>query len=309
MKTYSRILRGVIGIILILGITGFYSCSEKFMVIKSPDQIPEARVLDNQPDVALVLGGGAFHGMAHVGVIKVLEDANIPIDLIIGTSAGSFVGAMYADFPYIDSLIPLVSSTTTGDVFDFSLFRSREGFISGKRLQKYLLKNLHHTKIEEFPVPFIAITTDLIKGETVALSKGQVAPSVNASCAIPGIFEPVKMYGTTFVDGGVLDNIATDIAREYHSKLIIAIDVMAGYDTAKVFNNFVEVFERAFQIATLPLKEQRLKLADVLISPDLIGMPLMSSRDNEKMYQAGIKAAEAALPDIIELLKEKGISR
>ena len=87
-----------------------------------------------------MLGGGAFHGMAHVGVIKVLEDNGVPIDLIVGTSAGSMVGALYADKPHIDKLLPLVEETKAKDVFDFSLFRSSEGFISGKKLQKYLLK-------------------------------------------------------------------------------------------------------------------------------------------------------------------------
>ena len=84
-----------------------YSCSKKFMVIDSPLLQPPARILKERPNVALVLGGGAFHGMAHAGVIKALEDAGIPIDLIVGTSAGSMVGALYADNPNIDDLIPV----------------------------------------------------------------------------------------------------------------------------------------------------------------------------------------------------------
>ena len=277
------------------------------MVVENPPVQPPARVLDKAPRVALVLGGGAFHGMAHVGVIQVLEHENIPIDLIVGTSAGSMVGALYADYPHIDSLIPLVNATTEKDVFDFSLFRSSEGFVSGKRLQSYLTEHLHHANIEDLPIPYVAVTTDMNHGTSIALAAGPIAPSVNASCAIPYIFEPVKMYGTVFSDGGVLDAVATDVAAAYKPYVIIAVDVMANYDTVPVFKNKKHVVLRAYSVAAHKLKEERLPLADVLISPDLAGMPLMSSKDNDKMFQAGIKAATDALPVIRKILIEKGI--
>ncbi len=283
------------------------SCSKKFMVVDSPLHQPPARVLTSQPNVALVLGGGAFHGMAHVGVIKVLEDEGIPIDLIVGASAGSMVGALYADNPNIDTLLPLVENTKAKDVFDFSLFRSKEGFVSGKRLQNYLLKYIRNKNIEDTQIPFIAMTTDIEQGKSVALKAGPIAPSVNASCAIPGIFEPVKMYGTTYVDGGIVDNVPCDIAKEYNSKIIIAVNIMA-FDTVAKLNNYTDVIQRAFLVATHNLTEQKLELADILISPDLKGIPLMSGKDNEKMYKLGIEAAKSALPEIKKLLAEKGIS-
>jgi NTE family protein len=284
-----------------------FACSKKFMVIENPPSQPPARVLESPPRVALVLGGGAFHGMAHVGVLQVLEHENIPIDLIVGTSAGSMVGALYADYPHIDSLVPLVNATTEKDVFDFSLFRSSEGFVSGKRLQSYLTEHLHHSTIEDLPIPYVAVTTDMMKGKIVALTAGPIAPSVNASCAIPYIFEPVKMYGTIFSDGGVLDAVATDVAAAYQPDVIIAVDVMADFDTVPVFKNKKHVVLRAYSVAAHKLKEERLPLADILISPDLKGMPLMSSKDNEKMFNAGIKAATDALPAIRKILIEKGI--
>lgn len=292
--------------IVLLSVT---ACARTFMLVDTPTQMPPPRKLEIVPKVALVLGGGAFHGMAHVGVLKVLEEENIPIDLIVGTSAGSMVGALYADYPYIDSLVPLVNKTTEKDVFDFSLFRSSEGFVSGKRLQSYLSKNLHHSNIEEFPIPFVAVTTDMMHGKTVALASGPVAPSVNASCAIPYIFEPVKMYGTIFSDGGVLDAVATDIARTYQPLVIIAVDVMAYFDTVPVFKNKDHVMVRAYSVASHKLKHERLPLADIVISPDLRGMPLMSSKDNDKMFQAGIKSAKEALPEMRKILSEKGIIR
>lgn len=286
-----------------------FSCSRKFMVVENPSTQPPARILEKPPRVALVLGGGAFHGTAHVGVIKVLAENNVPIDLIIGTSAGSLIGALYADFPEIDSLIPLVNETKASDVFDFSLFRSSEGFVSGKRLQRYLSEHLHHTNIEETPIPFIAVTTDLNHARSVALTSGPIAPSVNASCAIPFVFEPVKMYGTVFVDGGVLNNIAVDVAKSYNPLVILAVDVMADFDTMPEYKNKTEILQRSYVVASHILKEDDIHLADVLISPDLTGMPLMSSKENMKMFEAGIKAAQDAMPRIREILVEKGIIR
>ena len=276
------------------------------MVIESPAKQPPARVLESQPNVALVLGGGAFHGMAHVGVIKVLEDEGFPIDLIVGTSAGSMVGALYANKPHIDSLLHLVESTTAKDVFDFSLFRSREGFVSGKKLQKYLKENIEVSEIEETTIPFVAVTTDLEKGKSVALKAGPIGPSVNASCAIPGIFEPVKMYGTTYCDGGVMDGVPINIAKEYDPKIIIAIRIME-FDTVIELNNYKDVYKRAYTVAAHNLSQENFKYADMIIAPDLTGIPMMSGKDNEKLYKLGMEAGKAALPELKKLLIEKGI--
>lgn len=282
------------------------SCSRKFMVIDTPVLQPPPRVLKSSPNVALVLGGGAFHGMAHVGVIKVLEDAGIPIDLIVGTSAGSMVGALYADYPKIDSLIPLIKSTKAKDVFDFSLFRSSVGYVSGAKLQAYLNKQLHVSQIEDTQIPFVAVTTDIEKGESVALKAGPIAPSVNASCAIPGIFEPVKMYGTTFVDGGIINNIPVDIAQEYNPKYIIAVKIM-NFDTTIKIKNRQDVILRAYTVASHRANDELPARANILIAPNLDDIPLMSSNDNEKLYKLGMAAATEMLPEIIAELKKRGI--
>jgi len=307
----NHLLPAVAGIIFFLAILPVIliisSCSRQFMVVEEPMKMPPARTLENPPRVALVLGGGAFHGAAHAGVIKVLEDEHIPIELIVGTSAGSMVGALYADNPHIDALIPLVNDIKTNDVFDFSLFRSTEGYVSGKRLQEYLNRHLHVKNIEETEIPFVAVTTDMNRGRSVALSAGPIAPSVNASCAIPYIFEPVQMYGTLFSDGGIINNIATDVAKAYDPKVIIAVDVMASWDTTPEIKDKTQVLLRAFSIASRKLKKHNLRFADIIIVPDLAGMPLMNDKDNEKMFDAGISAARQSLPKIREILIKKGV--
>ncbi len=293
-------------LIISIIIIGVNSCSRKNIGIFIPPLQPEGRELPKQPNVALVLGGGAFHGMAHVGVIKVLEDNGIPIDLIVGTSAGSVVGVLYADLPNIDSLLPLMNATTTKDIFDFSLFRSNKSLVSGKRLQKYLFDNLGVTEIEKTKIPFVAVVTDIEKGTTVALKAGPIAPSVNASCAIPGIFEPVEMYGTTFIDGGILDNVPVDIAKEYQPKYIIAVDIMKLKDTVQL-NSYNSILKRTLSIMIHNLTDDRLVQADIIITPDLKGIPYMKSDDNEKLYQLGIEAANKALSEIKKELESRGI--
>ena len=281
-----------------------YSCSKKFMVIDSPLLQPPARVLKERPNVALVLGGGAFHGMAHAGVIKALEDAGIPIDLIVGTSAGSMVGALYADNPNIDDLIPLIKSTKAKDVFDFSL--SRVGFVSGKKLQRYMTNQLRATQIEDTQIPFVAVTTDIEKGKSVALRAGPISASVNASCAIPGVFEPVKMYGTTFVDGGVIDGVPVNIAKEYHPKYIIAVRIMQ-FDTIVALKNRKKVVLRAYDVASHYANEESISLANIIIQPNLKDLSLMGGKDNEKIYELGIIAAKEMLPEIRSELKKRNI--
>ena len=116
------------------------------------------------------------------------------------------------------------------------------------------------------------------------------------------------MYGTTFVDGGVLDAVPADIAKQYHPGLIIAVDVMANFNTSPPLENYKKVFERAYSVAAHAVKEQKIKVADIVISPDLTGIPLMSSKDNEKMYQAGLDAANEALPEILKMMEVRGIN-
>jgi len=114
------------------------------------------------------------------------------------------------------------------------------------------------------------------------------------------------MYGTTFVDGGVLDGIPSDIAKEYNPKIIIAVSIMA-FDTVVQLKNYTSVFIRAYTVASHNLTKEKLTCADIIIAPDLKGLPLMSGKENEKMYKLGIAATEESLPKIKKLLHEKGI--
>jgi len=271
-----------------------------------PQEPTPSRVFEKKPNVALVLGGGAFHGIAHVGVIKVLEDAGIPIDLIVGTSSGSLVGALYADKPYADSLLPLMASVSRKDLIDFSLFRSKTGVVSGKRLQEFVAEHIGISQIEKTKIPFIAVATDIDNGKSVAFSTGPIGPAINASCAIPGFFDPVKIYGTTYVDGGILNNIPVDFAKEFGAKYIIAVDIMPLKDSA-LYYNYKDVLLRALMVSIRKHGVDNLALADLVISPNLKGIPYMSTKDNQKTYEMGIEAAEKALDQIKKDMISRGI--
>lgn len=302
MKMNRSILLQLLFLILLSG-----GCSQKFMAITDPAVMPPARKLAHPPRVAVVLGGGAFRGIAHVGVLKVFEEEKIPIDLIIGTSAGSLIGAFYADNPHVDSLYPLINEAKAKKLFNISLTYSKLGFVSGENLQEFVSKHTSAKNIEETEIPFVAMSADLLKGESVVLASGPLAASVNASCAIPGIFVPVKMYGKILVDGGVINNVAADIAREYGAAVVIAVDVMNDFDTVPEIRNRKEVSKRVARISMRLLVRERMSKADVVIIPDMKGMPYLSDKYNQPMYDAGMKAAKEMMPKIRELLERRGV--
>lgn len=284
-----------------------FSCSPKIMVIKEPAVMPPARKLAAEPRVALALGGGAFHGAAHVGVLKAFAENNIHVDFIAGASAGSLVGALYCDNPDLKRLEALVVETKSSMVFDFSLLRSSMGFVSGAKLQKYVKANCSCENIEDTRIPFVAVTTDLVAGKTVPLASGPIAASVNASCAIPMVFEPVKMYGMTLVDGGVLDNVPVDICKSYNAKVVIGVDIMADIGTMDTIDTFLKVGYKSLLLSMIQNKEMKLTKADLVISPNLKNMPMMSSKQNRQIFDSGYVAAMRLMPRIKEILREKGI--
>lgn len=277
------------------------------MVIDSPKTMPPPRKLDKKPRVALVLGGGAFLGMAHLGALKVFEENNIPIDLIVGTSVGSFVGAMYANNPNSDSLRVLASKVKAEDIFNASMFNSTVGFVTGENLQEYINEHIKIKNIEDLKIPFVAITSDLISGKTIPLSSGPIAPSVNSSCAIPMIFEPVKMYGMVLVDGGVWNNVAVDIAKEYNPDVVIAINLMSVLPPGKAseIKTFIDVLRRGGQVNSINIGNRNANLADVVLNPKVDQFPPLSDQYDKQIYDAGYTAAKDKIEEIKKIISEK----
>ncbi|HUL59731.1 MAG TPA: patatin-like phospholipase family protein [Anaeromyxobacteraceae bacterium] len=264
-----------------------------------PRSLPQTSRDAARPRVALVLGGGAARGFAHVGVLHVLEDAGIPVDLIVGTSAGSLVGALYADGYGAPELERLSRDLDRDAFFDFSLAPALfgTGLARGARLERWVRDHLRSQRIEELAIPYAAVATDLDDGSVVVLDRGEVATAVRASSAVPGVFEPVQLGQRLLVDGGVVANLPVKVARARGADVVIAVDVTALSGKAKP-SSFVEVVMRAVIIMTHEGVEEAARAADVLVAPAVGDVDLLDFGAKDRAIAAGAAAAREKLPEI-----------
>jgi NTE family protein len=256
------------------------------------------------PRVALVLGGGGARGFAHVGVLRVLEEERVPVELVVGTSVGSLVGALYAGPTSGLALEQLAEELDRDDFFDFSLAPALfgTGLASGDRLERFVRERAGVERIEALRIPFAAIATDLDTGEPVVLRAGDVARAVRASCAIPGVFEPVELDGRLLVDGGVSRNLPVGIARALGADVVIAVDVSALSPGARPAN-FVEVILRAVNLVVHAGADEARRDADVLVAPAVGAVGFVDFDRRREAIAAGAEAARAALPRIREAVE------
>lgn len=257
------------------------------------------------PKIALVLGGGGARGLAHVGAIRVLEEAGVPVALVVGTSAGSLVGALYAHDPSAAALERATDGLGVDDFFDFSLGSAllgrRLGLAAGERLEAFVRARVGGVPVEQLPIPYAAVAADLGTGEPVVLRAGDVARAVRASCAIPGVFEPVEQGGRLLVDGGIASNLPVRIARELGADVVIAVDVSAVGGEPRP-RSFVEVFLRGVELAAHAEVARSRREADVLLAPDVRAVGFLEFDRKADAMAAGAAAARAALPRLREVV-------
>lgn len=259
--------------------------------------------------VALVLGGGGARAIAHLGVLEALEQNNIPIDLIVGTSGGSIIGALYADDPHVANIKQKAFNFKQADLLSFSLLSAidsthslKAGYIDGSKGEQFLIKNMKAKNFNQLKIPFVAVCTDIVKGATVPISSGVIAPAVRASYSIPGLFAPVEVYGMTLVDGGVTAPLGVEVAKKYSPKVLIAVDVSLPLDKRKV-GNMLELTYRALDITYNTLNEALGKQADILIKPELDGAGIFDDHKRNVLYKAGFDAAMKMMPEIKKRLR------
>ena len=258
-----------------------------------------------RPKVALVLGGGAARGFAHVGVIRILEQERIPVDLIVGTSVGSLIGAIYASDRNSFELEWTAFSLEKDQFFDYGIFNAFTGMgpAKGEKLEEFMKGKVAAKDFDQLKIPFAAVATDLNRGTRVVLDRGPVARAVRASCSIPGIFEPVKHQDKLLVDGGVVDNIPIDVAREKGADVVIAVDI-SGHITNFDITNVVDVVFQATNIMFNENVKSRKKDADVLIRPRVGDVGMLDFTQKKRCMQAGMDAAREALPEIKKKMEE-----
>lgn len=256
--------------------------------------------------VALALGAGSSRGFAHIGVLKVLESNKIPIHMIVGTSAGSFVGSLYAYGYNAFQLQKMSFSLEKGDIIDFTI--PDNGFIKGEKLEEFINTTMKNTPLEKLRIPFYAVATDIQSGQEVVFGKGNTGTAVRASCSVPGIFRPVKIEGRMYVDGGVVSPVAVDAARRMGADVVIAVDIASAVGDAQP-ESTIDTMLQSISIMYSKLSVIQLNKADVVIKPKVA---YIGASDFSKRHEAvleGEKAALEALPaiqNIIAGLRQEG---
>ena len=277
------------------------------------------------PRVGLALGGGGVRGLAHIGVLKVFEEEEVPVHLLAGTSAGGLVGASYAAGLTPDQLeeqaLWLAKPQHLLAFVDRSL--PRRGLLTGGKVSEYLAQWLQGVTFDGLRIPLALVAVDLVTGEKVVLQDGPVLEAVRATIALPGFFTPVERGEAVLVDGGLLDNLPADVVREMGADVVIAVDVSTDEQVMDFYveqfrgrrlipDGLVELVDVVWRSAMVMVREVNRRVLeearpDVLICPEIPPSVTVLSGFNQaaEVIAAGERAARAALPRIGELLGQQ----
>lgn len=263
-----------------------------------------------RPKIGLALGGGGPKGFAHIGVIKVLEKNNIPIDYIAGTSAGALVGGMYAYTKNSVSLEEYFASKNWLQMLSYFVDPSfKGGFIQGNRLDEFLQGYLNSVTFDKLSIPFRATAVNLNTGKLVELQRGKVTPAIRASCAIPMLFKPVEIDNELYVDGGLQSSVPVQTVKNMGADIVIAVQLNKYYDSKLEVQalNMFEIGELSLQIVERKIADIEVKDADILIKPKVSHVHWNHFIRQEKRENGIILGEEAAEKSIdkIKMLSSK----
>jgi len=245
--------------------------------------------------IGLALSGGAVRGMAHIGVLEVLEEAGIRPDVVAGTSAGALVGALYC------AHLPLSQIREEAQTLRWSrigrVTRPRLGWFDISRLEERLDDLLERRTFAELPIPFTAVAADILTGELVTLNSGPVAAAVRASCSLPGIFTPCEQGERLLVDGGLLNNLPVSVARNMGADYVIAVDLSPARQRFRRPHRLVDMALLTYSNYALLANRERGE-ADCLITPNIAHLGLTDFSHTSEFMDKGREAAMAALPQL-----------
>lgn len=259
--------------------------------------------------VGLALGSGGFRGFALLGVIKVLEKNNIPIDLLSGASIGSWVAAHYAIFHDIEKLKEEIVKNPREKlpiIFDLSW---RGGFVNGEKFEKFLKKDFGMGDISQTPIPLVVVATDLNTGSEMVFEKGKISSAVRASCSVPLVFKPKKYHDHYLVDGGLSNPVPCDVLRNKGADIVIGVNLYHTNEFISKKFTMAKVALRSTRIAVHNLAVNSCKFADVVISPDTSKLinsvkfkEYLDPKVVDDLIKIGEKATEKEIPKIKKLL-------
>ncbi|MFP4467329.1 MAG: patatin-like phospholipase family protein [Candidatus Goldiibacteriota bacterium] len=253
----------------------------------------------------LALGGGAGYGLAHIGVLKVLEAHGLKPDMVSGTSAGSIIGGIYASGVSPAEIEELAMDFNWLEIASMTI--PREGLISIEKLETFIKKHSRSEKIENTKIKFAVMAADLLKGEETVFEKGPMGAAIRASCSLPGIFNPAVLNGSVFVDGGILNNVPVNILRRKGCRFVLGVDVMAKArsDLMKkrdIFNIVWTSWQLSIQENTA-LKSY--KDADYIIKPEINNINPFDITKKKEIIKKGEDMAEQEIAEIKKTIKRR----
>lgn len=261
----------------------------------------------NKPIVALVLGSGGARGYAHIGVIEVLEQQGIKPDFIVGTSAGSIVGSLYASGKSAAELHDIALNLKVKDVREFKI--GIKGFFDGQKVEDYINNQVANLPLEQMEIPMYVVATELKNGKKVVFNYGNTGQAVRASVSIPSMFIPTEISGKEYVDGGLVSPVPVEVARDLGADIIIAVNILAQPVYTETTNMW-GLFNQNINIMQSHLAAEELKEADIVIQPDLREKAhIFDVKTREYTIQVGRDATQQRLNDIKTVLNIKNKER
>lgn len=250
----------------------------------------------NQPIIALVLGSGGARGYAHIGVIRMLEAYGISPQLIVGTSAGSIVGALYASGKNADQMEKIAQELKGSDVRDIAF--SKQGFFEGKKVEDFVNRQVNYQPIEKLNIPLFIVATELQHGTRTVFNQGNTGQAVAASVSIPSMFIPTRIGKLQYVDGGLVSPVPVEVAKELGADVVIAVNILAQPENTPT-SNIWGLFNQNINVMQNRLAAYEMKAADVVIQPVLKEKQHIFSLDarNQTMI-AGEESALAQMDNI-----------
>jgi len=268
----------------------------------APEPAPAPKPPPRPPRIGLALGGGAARGFAHIGVIQALEENGIKPDLIVGTSVGSLVAALYASGRNGAALEALADSMDESAFTDWA-FPGR-GLIRGEALARYVRERTAGRQIEQMRVPLGIVATDLDSGQGILFQNGDPGVAVRASSAVPAVFQPVRIGTREYVDGGLVAPVPVRYARQMGAELVIAVDISAVPD-GNATGDAMRMLLQTFAIMGRSINSFELREADIVLRPKLIGVAGADFSARKRSILAGREAALAQLASLRERIVAK----
>ncbi len=281
-----------------------------------------------RPKIGLVLSGGGARGFAHIGVIKVLEENRIPVDYVAGASMGALVGALYATGRSPDEMEKLVESLDWGKLLEGRprlndlTYRRKEdrrnlpgaitlggkdarslrlpsslnpGHEIGLVLDRLMLPYGDNTDFDTLPISFRCVATDLVGAETIVLKDGSLAQALRATMAIPAIFGPIEINGKVLADGGILNNIPTDVAKAMGADIILVVNIETEIGDRSSLQDLIGVLGQTFYVATVENSRRSLRQADIIVAPDLKSYSTFDFSSGKEIVTLGYEGAQAKI--------------